>query len=58
VRNVTELACRKALYHRGVAHLNFPVDLQDQSSNGIETERAKPCVAVDAHGARMPTEGI
>src|SRR5438270_8254149 len=27
VQNVTELACRKALYCRGVAHLNFPVDL-------------------------------
>jgi len=58
VRNVTELACRKALYHRGVAHLNFPVDLQDQSSNG-HSKRNVPnhVLAVDAHGARLPTEG-
>src|SRR6476660_9141075 len=29
VENVTELACRTALAYRGVAHVNFPVDLQD-----------------------------
>ncbi|MBX3011483.1 MAG: hypothetical protein KF832_08235, partial [Caldilineaceae bacterium] len=29
VKNVTELACRTALARRGVAHLAFPVDLQD-----------------------------
>src|SRR5258708_3304112 len=58
VRNVTELACRKALYHRGVAHLNFPVDLQDQSSNGHSKRNVPNHVsAVDAHGARLPTEG-
>ena len=57
VRNVTELACRKALYHRGVAHLNFPVDLQDQSSNGHSKRNVPNHVsAVDAHGARLPTE--
>jgi pyruvate dehydrogenase (quinone)/pyruvate oxidase len=28
VRNVTELACRTALGYRGVAHINFPVDIQ------------------------------
>ncbi|HEY3052208.1 MAG TPA: thiamine pyrophosphate-dependent enzyme [Thermoanaerobaculia bacterium] len=30
VENVTTLACRTALAYRGVAHLNFPVDLQEQ----------------------------
>jgi len=35
VRNVTELACRKALYHRGVAHLNFPVDCRINHRTGI-----------------------
>ncbi len=30
VRNVTDIACRKALASRGVAHINFPVDLQSQ----------------------------
>jgi pyruvate dehydrogenase (quinone) len=30
VAGVTNLACRSALVHRGVAHINFPVDLQDE----------------------------
>jgi pyruvate dehydrogenase (quinone) len=29
VENVTNLACRTALSYRGVAHINFPVDLQE-----------------------------
>jgi pyruvate dehydrogenase (quinone) len=33
VEQVTNLACRTALSRRGVAHLNFPVDLQEQSSD-------------------------
>jgi pyruvate dehydrogenase (quinone) len=33
VENVTHLACRSALSRRGVAHLNFPVDLQEQESD-------------------------
>jgi pyruvate dehydrogenase (quinone)/pyruvate oxidase len=57
VRNVTELACREALYHRGVAHLNFPVDLQDQESNGHSKRNVPNHIsAVEAHGARLPTE--
>src|SRR3989454_5854050 len=30
VENVTDLACRSALSRRGVAHINFPVDLQEE----------------------------
>ena len=30
VENVADLACRTALSSRGVAHINFPVDLQEQ----------------------------
>jgi pyruvate dehydrogenase (quinone) len=30
VENVAHLACRAALSYRGVAHINFPVDLQEQ----------------------------
>src|SRR5436309_7829695 len=30
VENVTHLACRAALGRRGVAHINFPVDIQEQ----------------------------
>lgn len=29
VENVTELACRKAMSHNGVAHITIPVDFQD-----------------------------
>jgi pyruvate dehydrogenase (quinone)/pyruvate oxidase len=29
VQNVVDLACRTALAYQGVAHINFPVDLQD-----------------------------
>ena len=32
VENVADLACRTALAYRGVAHINFPVDLQDQEA--------------------------
>jgi pyruvate dehydrogenase (quinone)/pyruvate oxidase len=37
VEPVTNLACRTALSRRGVAHLNFPVDLQEQEGG----ERSK-----------------
>jgi pyruvate dehydrogenase (quinone)/pyruvate oxidase len=37
VENVADLACRTALSYRGVAHINFPVDLQEQSGS----ERSK-----------------
>jgi pyruvate dehydrogenase (quinone) len=30
VENVTDLACRTALSYRGVAHITFPVDLQEE----------------------------
>jgi pyruvate dehydrogenase (quinone) len=32
VHNVADLACRLALSRRGVAHINFPVDFQSQTS--------------------------
>src|SRR4026207_240799 len=37
VESVTHLACRTALSYRGVAHINFPTDIQDFTS----TERSK-----------------
>jgi pyruvate dehydrogenase (quinone) len=57
VQNVADLACRTALTYRGVAHINFPVDLQEQE-NG---ERSKRNVAghtsdVLACRARLPAE--
>jgi pyruvate dehydrogenase (quinone) len=33
VENVANLACRAALAYRGVAHINFPVDLQDATKD-------------------------
>src|SRR6201988_1281864 len=32
VENVTDLACRTALAYRGVAHLTFPVDIQEMEA--------------------------
>jgi pyruvate dehydrogenase (quinone) len=57
VENVVDLACRTALGYRGVAHINFPVDLQDQEIR----ERSKRNVAnhtsdVLARRARVPAE--
>jgi pyruvate dehydrogenase (quinone) len=40
VEHVTNLACRTALAYRGVAHLNFPVDLQEQEG-GEPSKRGK-----------------
>src|SRR5690349_22360712 len=57
VQNATELACRKALYHRGVAHLNFPVDLQEQESDERSKRNVRNHVsAIAGHGARVPCE--
>jgi pyruvate dehydrogenase (quinone) len=33
VESVTNLACRTALSYRGVAHINFPVDFQEQETD-------------------------
>jgi pyruvate dehydrogenase (quinone) len=57
VENVVDLACRTALTYRAVAHINFPVDLQDQEMG----ERSKRNVAnhtsdVLGRRARPPAE--
>jgi pyruvate dehydrogenase (quinone) len=57
VENVVDLACRTSLSYRGVAHINFPVDLQDQEVG----ERSKRNVAshtsdILARRARLPAE--
>jgi pyruvate dehydrogenase (quinone)/pyruvate oxidase len=41
VESVTNLACRSALARRGVAHINFPVDLQEEESKE-HSKRALP----------------
>ncbi|HEX9270981.1 MAG TPA: thiamine pyrophosphate-binding protein, partial [Candidatus Binatia bacterium] len=57
VQNVADLACRTALSYRGVAHINFPVDLQEQEVS----ERSKRNIAnhtsdVLACRARIPAK--
>ena len=47
VENVTTLACRTAIARRGVAHINFPVDLQTQK-NEKPSERNIPGHTSDA----------
>jgi pyruvate dehydrogenase (quinone)/pyruvate oxidase len=58
VENVTHLACRTALAYRGVAHINFPVDLQEQAG-GESSKRNRPGRSSDvyARSARIPDEG-
>jgi pyruvate dehydrogenase (quinone) len=57
VEHVTNLACRAALARRGVAHINFPVDLQEHtngtpSKRGANYEQSR----VFAHRAGLPAE--
>jgi pyruvate dehydrogenase (quinone) len=58
VENVTNLACRAALSRRGVAHVNFPVDLQEQEG-GERNPRNVPHHNADVLGRRaaLPAEG-
>ena len=58
VENVAHLACRAALSHRGVAHLTFPVDLQDQPAKKKGSKRNVPHHTSDvfARSARLPAE--
>jgi pyruvate dehydrogenase (quinone)/pyruvate oxidase len=57
VEPVTNLACRTALSYRGVAHINFPVDLQESSAKE-HSKRARPGHSSDvlARGARIPAD--
>jgi pyruvate dehydrogenase (quinone) len=59
VENVAHLACRTALLRRGVAHITFPVDLQDREIKGERSKRNIPghTSEVASHGARLPHEG-
>ena len=57
VENVVDMACRTALSLRGVAHLNLPVDLQEQSIKDDErSPRNRPGHSGDIYavGARLP----
>ncbi len=57
VENVVDLACRTATAYRGVAHITFPVDFQEQEVKS--RQRSKRNVPhhssdVSAHSARLP----
>jgi pyruvate dehydrogenase (quinone) len=59
VENVAHLACRTALLRRGVAHITFPVDLQDREIQGERSKRNIPGHTSDvlSQSARLPHEG-
>ena len=60
VENVAELACRTALAYRGVAHLTFPVDLQEKEVKKRQaSKRNIPHHVSDeyAHSAHLPNTG-
>jgi pyruvate dehydrogenase (quinone) len=57
VENLTELACRTALAYRGVAHLTFPVDLQEKEVKKKQASSrniAHHTSDVYARSARLP----
>ena len=58
VENVAHLACRTSMLYRGVSHITFPVDLQEQKS---DSERSKRNIAghnaeLEPHSARLPND--
>jgi pyruvate dehydrogenase (quinone) len=59
VENVAHLACRTALLRRGVAHITFPVDLQEREIKGERSKRNVPGHTSDvlSFSARLPHEG-
>src|SRR5436190_15443017 len=57
VEPVTNLACRTALSYRGVAHINFPVDMQDfTSAERSKRDVAGHSAAVIGRAAALPHE--
>jgi pyruvate dehydrogenase (quinone)/pyruvate oxidase len=60
VENVTDLACRTALAYRGVSHITFPVDFQEQEVKSRQrSSRNVPHHSSDvaARSARLPARG-
>jgi len=53
VENLIELACRTALAYRGVAHLTFPVDLQEQEVKSRQRSKRN----VPHHTSNVEAEG-
>jgi pyruvate dehydrogenase (quinone) len=58
VENVADLACRTALSYRGVAHITFPVDFQEEPAERDRSKRNVPHHTSDvyARSARLPAQ--
>ncbi|MFB3818076.1 MAG: thiamine pyrophosphate-dependent enzyme [Candidatus Methylomirabilales bacterium] len=59
VENVAHLACRTALAYRGVAHIAFPLDLQEKElTRRMTSKRNVPghTAGAFARGARLPSD--
>lgn len=58
VEQVTNLACRTALSYRGVAHINFPLDFQHQTSGHPSKRNVPGFGASEVFGRRaaLPSE--
>lgn len=58
VENTADLACRTALSYHGVAHLTFPLDLQEKKAERKGSQRNIPHHTSDvfARGARLPDD--
>ena len=58
VEGVADLACRTALAYRGVAHITFPVDVQDMDAGQGRSKRniAGHTSDVEARSARLPAD--
>ena len=58
VENVAHLACRTALAYRGVAHITFPVDIQEMDAGAYRSKRNVKHHTSDvyARSARLPAE--
>jgi len=58
VENLVDLACRTALAYRCVAHITFPVDLQEKEATKGRSKRNIPHHTSDvmSYSARLPNE--
>ena len=59
VENLVDLACRTALSYRGVAHITFPTDLQEQELSRKEASKRNVqhhTSDTSARGGRLPSQ--
>ncbi len=60
VGNLVDLACRTALAYRGVAHITFPVDIQEMKAEMARSPRnvAQPTSDAPGRSAGLPDERL